>query len=94
MQFGRRFRRPGIGLVIGFDDPIGASSQKPAELAYIQSMMSRSEPGQIALREAKQTHGWRQAPAMFRMQWVLESLLKMNESASRLNQSFEIVCIG
>jgi hypothetical protein len=25
---------------------------------------------------------------------MLESLLKMNESAGRLNQSFEIICIG
>ena len=31
---------------------------------------------------------------MFRMQWIFELLLKMNESSSRLNQSFEIVCIG
>ena len=31
---------------------------------------------------------------MFCVQWMLESLLKMNESASRLNQSFEIICIG
>jgi len=31
---------------------------------------------------------------MFRMQWILELLPKMNESASCLNQSFKIVCIG
>ena len=31
---------------------------------------------------------------MFRMKWIFEPLLKMNESPSRLNQTFEIVSIG
>ena len=31
---------------------------------------------------------------MFCVRWMFEALLKMNESASRLNQSFEIICIG
>src|ERR1043165_266916 len=56
-------------------------------------MMPWSEPGQVPLRELEQTNGWTQTPAVFRMQWILEALLKMNESPSSLDQPFKIVCI-
>src|SRR5262249_30728024 len=90
----RGFRRPGIGLVIGCYDRIGASAQKLAECGDIQPVISRSEPREVPLGESEQTDRGRQTPAMFRMQRILEAFLKMNESAGRLNQSFEIVRIG
>jgi len=51
------------------------------------------EWGQVPLGEPEQANGGRQAPAMLRVKWVLELLLKMDKSSSGLNQSFEIVCI-
>src|SRR4029077_11135572 len=93
-QFWRGFRRPGIGLVVGCNDLISACAQQPAQRSHIQSVMSRSEPGQVPLSEPEQANCGRQALAMFRVQWVLKSLLKVDKSPSRLNQSFEIVCIG
>jgi hypothetical protein len=56
--------------------------------------MPRTEPRQIPFREPEQTHRRRQTLAVFCVRWMFEALLQMNESASRLNQSFEIVCIG
>src|SRR6266536_1406103 len=55
--------------------------------------MSRDECGQILLSEPEQTHCRRQTPAMLRVRWVFESLLKMNESAGRLDQAFEVIRI-
>ena len=72
---------------------IGASAQKLAERGDIQAVMSRGEPRQVPLSEAKQTNCGRQTPAVLRVRGVFESFLKMNESPSRLDQSFEIVCI-
>jgi len=92
-EFWRGFRRPGIGLVIGCNDPISTCSQEPAQRRDIESMVSRSEPGQVPLGEPEETNCRRQAPAMFRVKWVLKSLLKMDKSSSGLNQSLEIVCI-
>src|SRR6202008_2865179 len=44
--------------------------------------------------EPEQANCGRQTLAMFRVQWVFKTLLKVDKSPSRLNQSFEIVCIG
>src|SRR5438132_13191636 len=85
---------PDISLIIGCNDPIGVSVQKLTESGDVQPVMPRTEPRQVPLREPEQTHGRRQTLAVFCMKWMFEALLKMNESASRLNQSFEIVCIG
>ena len=56
--------------------------------------MARGEPRQVPLSEPEQTRRRRQAPAVLRMRWVFELLLKMNESAGRLDQPFEIVRIA
>src|SRR5438105_1771862 len=48
-------------------------------------MMSRGEYRQVLFRELKQTHRGRQTPTVFRVRWVFESLLKVNESARRMN---------
>ena len=55
--------------------------------------MPRSESRQVLLREPEQTHRRRQTLAVFRVRWIFELLLKVNESASRLDQAFEIICI-
>ena len=94
LQFWRGLGRPGISLVIGCDNLIGEFAQELTKCGDIQSVMSRSEPREVPLRQPEQANRRRQAPAMFRMQWVFEVFLKMNESPGRLNQSFEIVCIG
>ena len=94
LEFWRGFRRPGVGFIVRCNDPIGPCTQQLAQGSHIQSMMSRSEAGQVFFRKPEQTNRWRQASAMFRMKWIFEPLLKMNESTSRLNQTFEIVRIG
>ena len=49
---------------------------------------------EIFLGELKKAHGWSQTPAVFRMRWLLEMLLQMNEGAGGLNQPFEVICIA
>ena len=49
---------------------------------------------EIFLGELKKAHGWLQTPAVFRMRWLLEMLLQMNEGAGGLNQPFEVICIA
>ena len=46
---------------------------------------------EVFFRQAKQTNGGRQPPAMFGMSRMLELLLQMNESTCRLNQALEIL---
>src|SRR4029077_3051340 len=57
-------------------------------------MMPWNETRQILIRELKQTHGGRQAPAVLRVQWVFESFLKVNEGARRLDQAFKEICVA
>jgi len=56
--------------------------------------MERREIRQIFLCQPKQTHRGRQTPAVLRVGRMLEVLLQMNEGASGLNQSFEILGVG
>src|SRR5205814_10073572 len=93
-QCRRRRWRPAIGLISGCNAPIGVSVQKLTESGGVRPVMPRTEPRQVRLREPEQTRRRRQTLAVFCVRWMFEALLKVNESASRLNQSFEIVCIG
>jgi len=68
--------------------------QELTERGDIQSMMSRGEYRQVLFRELKQTHGWRQASAVFRVQWMFEPLLQMNEGARCLDQPFEEIRVA
>src|SRR3954470_1675915 len=45
----------------------------------------------ILLREPKQSHGRPEPFAVFRMGWMLELFLQMDECASRLNEPFKIL---
>ena len=51
--------------------------------------MPRGEPCQVLLRETEQTHRGTQTPAVLCVQWVFESLLKVDKSARGLDQSLE-----
>src|SRR6266542_1550107 len=56
--------------------------------------MPRTEPRQVPLSEPEQTHRGTQTPAMLRVGWVFESLLKMNKRARCLDQSLEEVRVA
>ena len=57
--------------------------------------MSRSEARQVFFRQLEELNGRAQTPAVLGVRWVFEILLEMDESARRLNQSFEeIVLLG
>jgi len=56
--------------------------------------MPRVEPCQVALRELEQTHRGTQTPAVLRVQWMFESLLKVDESARCLDQSFKEIRVA
>ena len=73
---------------------VGVSVQKPAKCGHIQPVMPRAEPCQVALREQEQTHRGTQTPAVLRVQWVFESFLKVDKSASCLDQSLEEIRIA
>ena len=94
LQFRRGIRRPWIRFVIRGDDLIGASAQKLAQRADIQSVVLWGETGKVARSEPKQTYGGRQAPAMLRVQWIFEALLKVNEGAGRLDQPFKEIYVA
>src|SRR2546430_3349864 len=57
-------------------------------------MMSRGEYRQVLFRELKQTHGWRQAFPVFRVRWMFEPLLQMNEGTRCLDQPFEEIRVA
>lgn len=59
----------------------------------VQTMVSRGKDRQVLFCESEQTYGRLQTPAVFWMPRVLEIFLQMDESASRLNQAFEIIVI-
>ena len=57
--------------------------------------MSRTEFRQVFFRQLEEFNGRAQTPAVLCVRWVFEVLLEMDESARRLNQSFEeIVVLG
>ena len=57
--------------------------------------MSRTEFRQVFFRQLEEFNGRAQTPAVLGVRWVFEVLLEMDESACRLNQSFEeIVVLG
>ena len=57
--------------------------------------MSRTEFRQVFFRQLEEFNGRAQTPAVLCVRWVFEVLSKMDESARRLNQSFEeIVVLG
>src|SRR5437588_1184443 len=57
--------------------------------------MSRTEFRQVFFRQLEEFNGRAQAPAVLCVHWVFEVLLEMDESARRLNQSFEeIIVLG
>jgi len=56
--------------------------------------MPRAEPRQVPLSKPEQAHRRRQTPAVLRVGWVFESLLKMNKSARCLDQSLEEIRIA
>jgi len=57
--------------------------------------MSRTEFRQVFFRQLEEFNGRAQTPAVLCVRWVFKVLLEMDESARRLNQSFEeIVVLG
>ncbi len=57
--------------------------------------MSRTEFRQVFFRQLEEFNRRAQTPAVLCVRWVFEVLSKMDESARRLNQSFEeIVVLG
>jgi len=57
--------------------------------------MSRTEFRQVFFRQLEEFNGRAQTPAVLCVRWMFEVLSKMDESARRLNQSFEeIVVLG
>ena len=57
--------------------------------------MSRTEFRQVFFRQLEEFNRRTQTPAVLGVRWVFEVLLEMDESARRLNQSFEeIVVLG
>ena len=57
--------------------------------------MSRTEFRQVFFRQLEEFNRRAQTPAVLCVRWVFEVLSKMDESAGRLNQSFEeIVVLG
>ena len=57
--------------------------------------MSRTEFRQVFFRQLEEFNGRAQTPAVLCVRWAFEVLLEMDESARRLNQSFEeIVLLG
>ena len=55
--------------------------------------MSRTEFRQVFFRQLEEFNGRAQTPAVLCVRWMFEVLLKMDESACRLNQSFEEIVV-
>lgn len=94
LQLRRSLGRPRISLIIGRDDLLGVFVQQTAERADIEAVIARRVDRQVLFREAQQTHGGLQTPAMLRMRRLLEIFLEMNKTARRLDQAFEKIGIG
>ena len=55
--------------------------------------MPRTESRQVFFRQLEEFNGRAQTPAVLSVCWVFEILLEMDESARRLNQSFEEIVV-
>lgn len=87
-------RRPRIHSKIRVHNFLALGSQNPEQSRYIECVANGRVRREILFGELKKAHGWLQTPAMFRMRWLLEMLLQMNEGAGGLNQPFEVICVA